>query len=404
MVAEDSWDGKTRHHIKMVLGVLGALVGMTKVHYSRTAVDSWTFRLHYRATTTFCLVAAALVTAADFVGKPIQCLVGYKSAPKPITTYCWISSSFTINSTSPIPGIGPVNKYHEQTFHAYYQWVTAVLFIQAFLFYLPHFIWKNLEGKQVDLLLQDLNKKLIDDDSKRKRENILKYLKDSWGLNIKYSIGYSVCEILNLVNVVGQMFLIDKFLGGIFFSYGTKVFSLLSADDGLRSDPVIETFPRVTKCTFWKYGTSGTPVQEDALCVLPQNIINEKIYFIMWLWFIILTIISTLQIIWRLVLYSSSYLRVRLLSHRAKMPASLKLEQTVRLMHLGDYCLLDSIGRNLDPLNFRNILDGVTKAAEEVVATDPVMDSYRPLYPSPEVETLPRKRHIDQPDSATVIQ
>lgn len=115
----------------------------------------------------------------------------------------------------------------------------------------------------------------------------------------------------------------------------------------------------------------------------------------------------TQQIIWLVALYSSNYIRVRLLSHRAKMQAPLKLEQTVRHMHLGDYCLLDSIGRNLDALNFRDILDGVTKASEEVADNTPDNGTYRPLtplYPSLEDETLFRKRHIDQPDSDTVIQ
>lgn len=73
-------------------------------------------------------------------------------------------------------------------------------------------------------------------------------------------------------------------------------------------------------------------------------------------------------------------------------------------MHLGDYCLLDSIGRNLDALNFRDILNEVTKAAEEVVDNVPDNGVYRPLYPPLDVDTLPRKRHIDEPDSGTVIE
>lgn len=389
----------------MVLGVLGALVGMTKVHYSRTLVDSWIFRLHYRWTTTFCLVCAALVTASDFVGDAIQCMEGSSSASKPINTYCWISSTYTINSTSPIPGIGPEVSLHdkrtyEKRFHAYYQWVTAVLFLQAILFYLPHFFWKNLEGKQVDALLQDLNKNLIDDDAKKKRENIINYLKESWGMNVRYSVGYLLCETLNFVNVVGQMFLINKFLGGIFLDFGPKVFNLLAADDEKRSDPIIETFPRITKCNFYKYGSSGSIQKLDYLCVLPQNIINEKIFFVMWTWFIILAIISFLQILWCMALFSSTFLRVRLIGHRAKMPVPLRLEQALRHMHLGDFCLLDSIGLNLDTLNFREILDGVTTAAEEVSPSAPPLGSYRPFYPSPHVEeTLVRKRHLDQPDT-----
>ena len=43
---------------------------------------------------------------------------------------------------------------------------------------------------------------------------------------------------------------------------------------------VLVTFPitipgQVTKCTFNKFGPTGTLMRRDALCVLPVNIINE---------------------------------------------------------------------------------------------------------------------------------
>ena len=41
--------------------------------------------------------------------------------------------------------------------------------------------------------------------------------------------------------------------------------------------PRRQVFPKVTKCTFHKYGPSGTVERIDGLCVLPLNIVNEKI-------------------------------------------------------------------------------------------------------------------------------
>ena len=49
---------------------------------------------------------------------------------------------------------------------------------------------------------------------------------------------------------------------------------------------------QVTKCTFHKFGPSGTVEKKDGLCVLPLNIINEKIYVFLWLWFIFLAVVS----------------------------------------------------------------------------------------------------------------
>lgn len=65
-----------------------------------------------------------------------------------------------------------------------------------------------------------------------------------------------------------------------------------------RSDPMVEIFPRITKCTFHKYGASGSIQKHDALCVLALNILNEKIYIFLWFWFILLAVLSACAIIY----------------------------------------------------------------------------------------------------------
>lgn len=89
-----------------------------------------------------------------------------------------------------------------------------------------------------------------------------------------------------------NMFFIDSFLGGAFFTYGTEVVKFNGMNQENRQDPMIEIFPRVTKCTFHKFGASGTIQKLDALCVLALNILNEKIYIFLWFWFIILAAMS----------------------------------------------------------------------------------------------------------------
>ena len=68
-----------------------------------------------------------------------------------------------------------------------------------------------------------------------------------------------------------------------------------------REDPMARVFPKMTKCTFHKFGPSGTVEKFDGLCVLPLNIINEKIYVFLWFWFIILTVVTGMQVIYRYV-------------------------------------------------------------------------------------------------------
>ena len=70
-------------------------------------------------------------------------------------------------------------------------------------------------------------------------------------------------------------------------------------DQENRIDPMSRVFPRVTKCTFHKYGGSGTIQNLDALCILGMNILSEKIYVFLWFWLIILATVTGLNIIHR---------------------------------------------------------------------------------------------------------
>ena len=71
----------------------------------------------------------------------------------------------------------------------------------------------------------------------------------------------------------------DVFLGGEFSQYGTRVLGFTQEDQDERIDPMIYVFPRTTKCTFHKFGSSGTVEKVDNYCVLAQNIFNEKVSY-----------------------------------------------------------------------------------------------------------------------------
>ena len=57
---------------------------------------------------------------------------------------------------------------------------------------------------------------------------------------------------------------------------------------------IINMNDQVTKCTFHKYGPSGTVTRHDGLCILALNIINEKvnIIFIIIIFTILIKIIN----------------------------------------------------------------------------------------------------------------
>lgn len=82
-------------------------------------------------------------------------------------------------------------------------------------------------------------------------------------------------------------------------------------------DPMDKVFPKVAKCQFSKYGPSGSVQNHDALCVLPLNIINEKIYIFIYFWFVFLAAVSCVWLLYRLLTIFSHNLRVNIIYARS---------------------------------------------------------------------------------------
>lgn len=168
------------------------------------------------------------------------------------------------------------------------------------MFYVPHWIWKNWEDGKVSMISQGLRGifTLPAGERQNRSKRLVNYIVESMRTHNSYSFGYFFCEFLNLANVIANIFFVDKFLGGAFLTYGTDVLRFSNMNQENRSDPMVELFPRITKCIFHKYGASGSIQKHDALCVLALNILNEKIYIFLWFWFIILAVLSTCAIIY----------------------------------------------------------------------------------------------------------
>ena len=52
------------------------------------------------------------------------------------------------------------------------------------------------------------------------------------------------CQCYNFSYCLGQMFLLDRFFDGTFFTYGIEVMSFADRDQEDRIDPMIYLFPR----------------------------------------------------------------------------------------------------------------------------------------------------------------
>ena len=94
-----------------------------------------------------------------------------------------------------------------------------------------------------------LNVPIVDPSIKVDRLQILvDYFLDRKNNNDWYAMRFFFCEALNFVNVIGQIFFIDFFLGGEFTTYGRDVISISEMPSGDRMDPMSRVFPKVNIC------------------------------------------------------------------------------------------------------------------------------------------------------------
>ena len=135
-------------------------------------------------------------------------------------TYCWIHGTFSITDMwagekgveVPHPGVAP-DHGGDHVYHRYYQWVCYVLFLQAGLFYIPRYLWKTAEAGRMNMLVAEMfeTKMVVYKERRSERiATIVKYIQIHRGQHSFYFIKFLACEVLNFVNVISQMFLMDK--------------------------------------------------------------------------------------------------------------------------------------------------------------------------------------------------
>lgn len=138
-----------------------------------------------------------------------------------------------------------------------------------------------------------MNKIILKSTELTEKESFLvNYLMNNRGRYNAYAFRFLIVEIINFVHVIVQMVVINYFLGNEFSDFGIQVMSFPNQDPELRVDPMSKIFPKMTKCTFSAFGPSGDVQRYDNLCLLPLNIVNEKIYIFLWFWLMLLAFLS----------------------------------------------------------------------------------------------------------------
>ncbi|XP_045771795.1 innexin inx2-like [Maniola jurtina] len=347
--------------------------------------DNNVFRMHYKLTVMILLVFTLLVSTKQFFGEPIHCMSesDKDNDKEAMNSYCWIYGTYTLRNrlvgtqgkNMAYVGVGPDEGIQaEQIKHSYYQWVCFVLLAQAAMFYTPRYLWKMWEGGRLKGLADKLAGPLVSKIwAEHKRAELVSYLTyTNLYTHNMYALRYAFCEILNLVNVVGQIFLLDVFLGGAFRNYGAAVAAFTHVPkvpknflDFEAVNPMDLYFPKLTKCWFRSYGPSGTMQLKDRLCVLPLNIVNEKIFVFLWFWLIFLALVSAMAVLFRILVISMPPIRTLLIMSQLRFVKRKVISRIVKHFSFGDWFVLYLLGKNVNPLIYKDLIIEVSKELDK---------------------------------------
>ena len=282
-------------------------------------------RLNHQYTTFVIVVFAIVVSTKQYVGDPIHCWcpAHFTDNHEDFTNkICWVTNTYYLPyKQRVIPGPDDPRNH----IISYYQWVPSILLVQALMFYLPCMVWRFLNsGSGIDvnnivessLKCQHTGFEDIRDKTLAYIVRILDRYFSSQSNNKGCCAGckrvlsrdlcllcgrkygnylivlYLFVKILYLVNVVGQLFMLNAFLGTGYHVYGFDVLRKLLNNEDFTSSA---RFPRVTMCDF-KVRQLGNIHPHTVQCVLPINMFNEKIFIFIWFWFVFVSIMTAINL------------------------------------------------------------------------------------------------------------
>lgn len=266
--------------------------------------DQYSDRLNHRFTTGFLLVCAVIATGMPLAMNRITCWVPAQfvgAYGRYTENYCWISNTYYVPTNQSIPRN---IQEREQAEIGYYQWVPFLFLLSAFGFYLPRMLWRAMNTRSgIDLQF------LI---SKKKDETIVSAVEqycqstsrdDGFGSRFCRTLfctsgkrlGNYLCSIyvmskfLYLVNSFVQLLLIHKILALPGFLYGFEVWRRVFVENSVLTDSPY--FPRVTLCDL-RVREVGNLHRYTVQCVLPINMLNEKLFSLAWFWFFYVVLVN----------------------------------------------------------------------------------------------------------------
>lgn len=318
-----------------------------------------------------------LLSARAYFGEPIECISN--AAPNikaSMNAFCWILGTYISADPRFVDAswdfieigekMGNIPK-EQRLYQKYYQWVPFILAIEAFLFSFPKHLWRFYEGGQMQTLCDGLVSVLPPEawTPLRKHQTLLYLTRESRRKQARYVAIFVGCEMLNFVVVLLNMFLVNFIFADFWTSYQPAVRALFSLDMNSWTSYNSVVFPKLAKCDFIYVGPSGSKQTLDALCLLPHNMVNEKIFAFLWLWFIALAVITAVHLCYRLTQLCCQSVRIQMLYSLLEPVNYHRVKRVVREASISHWFVLYQVGRNINKTAMREIINDLARASQE---------------------------------------
>jgi len=351
---------------------MAAAIGLAKtatevfLGVGTVSIDNLTFQLHYRWSVTLFIVCSVLVQTSQFFGDPVQCETAEDSVDGDVlNSFCWMYSSFDMPPTFSGPCTRK-NLVGTHLYNTYYQWVPIFLAIQAGLFYIPRCLWLMLEGGLMSYIVKGTTGRFIED-TEDKIAKMLKHFQEQIHNKFNsYAFGFFGCELLNCCFSILSVYLTHKFLLNQYLEYGVQVYKYYSVipEERVRqsmTDPSCELFPKMAACHYHRYGMGGREDDRHAICILGLNMINDKVFVLIWLWHCFIVFMGVVRLLTRSPQLVSAEVRYFLM--KFKMQKYFKNNAHIkRIKHyltncsIGDWYVLYQMSKNLNQRFFAEYL------------------------------------------------
>ncbi|KAH8315490.1 hypothetical protein KR074_006957 [Drosophila pseudoananassae] len=256
-------------------------------------------------------------------------------------------------------GVGPeIRGQTQREYLRYYQWVIILLLFQSFVFYFPSCLWKVWEGQRLKQLCSEVGEALLSEETYNTRLRLLvKYFTTDYeDMHFCYMAKYVFCEVLNCFISIINIVVLEVFLNGFWTKYLYALATIPFYDWDRWNRVSSSVFPKIAKCEVLKFGASGTANIMDNLCILPLNILNEKIFVFLWAWFLLMALMSGLNLVCRLAMIVSKTLREQMIRSQLRFMKKRHVQRALRDLTIGDWFLLMKVSVNVNPMLFRDLM------------------------------------------------